>query len=40
MSFYGQLDSHSDDFMIGDCGMAYVFICFDCLETKSVIQFG
>jgi uncharacterized protein YwqG len=40
MSFYGQLDSLSDDFMIGDCGMVYVFVCFDCLETRSIIQFG
>ena len=38
MSFYAQLDSLNDEFCIGDCGMIYVFICFDCLETKSIIQ--
>lgn len=38
MSFYAQLDSLNDDYCIGDCGMIYVFICFDCLETKAIIQ--
>jgi uncharacterized protein YwqG len=38
MTFYGQLDSINDDYCIADCGMIYVFICFDCLETKSIIQ--
>lgn len=38
MSFYGQLDSLGDRFSIGDCGMIYVFLCWDCLETKSVLQ--
>ncbi len=40
MSFYGQLDSLNDDFNIGDCGMIYVFLCFDCLESKAVTQCG
>jgi len=26
------------DYMFGDVGMIYVFFCFDCCETKSVIQ--
>ncbi|SET02192.1 MULTISPECIES: DUF1963 domain-containing protein [unclassified Variovorax] len=39
MTFYAQLDSINDDYVIGDCGMVYVFICFDCLETKSILQF-
>lgn len=38
MSFYGQLDSINDDFQIADCGMIYVFLCFDCNETISIIQ--
>ncbi|HUX80201.1 MAG TPA: hypothetical protein VMW10_10740 [Alphaproteobacteria bacterium] len=38
MSFYGQLDSINDEFQIADCGMIYVFICFDCNETISIIQ--
>lgn len=38
MSFYAQLDSLNDEYCIGDCGMIYVFICFDCLETKAIIQ--
>lgn len=39
MSFYGQLDSIGDQYILADCGMVYVFVCFDCLETKSVLQF-
>jgi len=38
MSFYAQLDSINDDFQIGDCGMIYVFFCFDCNESASVVQ--
>ena len=38
MSFYGQLDSLNDEYCIGDCGMIYIFVCFDCLETKAIIQ--
>jgi hypothetical protein len=38
MQFYAQLDSINDEIIIADCGMVYVFLCFDCLETKSVIQ--
>ena len=38
MSFYAQLDSIGDAHNIGDCGMIYVFLCWDCLETKSVLQ--
>jgi uncharacterized protein YwqG len=38
MSFYAQLDSINDEFVLGDCGMIYVFVCFDCLTTKSVLQ--
>lgn len=38
MSFYAQLDSINDEFALGDCGMIYVFVCFDCFETKSILQ--
>lgn len=38
MIFYAQLDSINDDYVIADCGMIYVFICFDCNETRAVIQ--
>ncbi|WP_040786410.1 DUF1963 domain-containing protein [Massilia niastensis] len=38
MSFYAQLDSINDEFILGDCGMIYVFVCFDCPETKSILQ--
>lgn len=39
MTFYGQLDSINDEFVLADCGIIYVFVCFDCLETKSILQF-
>jgi hypothetical protein len=38
MSFYGQLDSIGDSICLADCGMIYIFVCPDCLETKSVLQ--
>jgi len=38
MTFYGQLDSIGDEYMIADCGLVYVFICFDCYTSTSVIQ--
>ncbi len=38
MSFYGQLDCIGDKIALGDCGMIYVFICFDCGETNTVVQ--
>lgn len=40
MTFYGQLDSVGDAMTIADVGMVYVFVCFDCYETKSVLQSG
>ena len=40
MTFYGQLDSVGDEMKIADVGMVYVFLCFDCYETKSVLQSG
>ena len=38
MTFYGQLDSINDDICIADCGMIYVFICFDCFKAISIVQ--
>ena len=38
MTFYGQLDSIGDEIVIADCGLIYVFICFDCYEAKAVVQ--
>jgi uncharacterized protein YwqG len=38
MTFYGQLDSINDEFCLADCGMIYVFVCFGCLETTTVLQ--
>jgi len=38
MTFYAQLDSINDDFCLADCGMIFVFVCFECFETKSVLQ--
>jgi hypothetical protein len=38
MTFYGQLDSIGDDYDLADCGLIYVFVCFDCFETKSILH--
>ena len=38
MTFYGQLDSVGDEVTIADAGMIYVFVCFDCYTTTSVLQ--
>lgn len=38
MSFYGQLDSIGDRHVIGDCGMIYVFFCFDCNHAEAKVQ--
>lgn len=38
MTLYAQLDSLGDEVCIADCGMIYVFICFDCITTKSILQ--
>ena len=29
MTFYGQFDSVNDDFVLADCGLVYVFVCFN-----------
>jgi hypothetical protein len=38
MTFYGQLDSVGDELCIADCGMIYVFLCFDCFEARAIVQ--
>ena len=38
MSFYAQLDSVGDGYWIADCGLVYVFLCFDCFESASFVQ--
>jgi hypothetical protein len=38
MSFYGQLDSINDDYVLADAGLILVFVCFDCFESISFIR--
>ncbi len=38
MTFYGQLDSINDDICIADCGIVYVFLCFDCYRAIAVVS--
>ena len=38
MTFYGQLDSIGDAVNLADCGMIYVFVCFDCYECQAILQ--
>ena len=38
MTFYAQLDSLNDAVVLGDVGMIYVFVCFDCLEVEAKLQ--
>jgi len=38
MNFYGQLDSINDEFMLGDVGVVYVFVCFYCVEAQVTVQ--
>jgi hypothetical protein len=38
MTFYGQLDSISDEFCIADCGLIYVFLCFGCFTSHSIVH--
>lgn len=33
MVFYAQLDSLNDEYCIADCGLLYVFVCFECVES-------
>jgi hypothetical protein len=36
MTFYGQLDSIDEHANIADCGMIYVFLCFDCFQADAI----
>ncbi len=38
MDFYAQLDSVGDKFCLADCGMIYVYVCWGCFESKSILQ--
>lgn len=38
MTFYGQLDSVSDEFCVADAGLVCVFVCFECNEVKGLIE--
>ena len=40
MSFYGQLDSINDDFVLADVGVVAVFVCFDCFEANAQVVSG
>lgn len=40
MTFLAQIDSMNDEFCIADCGMVYVFICFEDNDVASFIQSG
>jgi hypothetical protein len=40
MTFYAQLDSIGDNICLVDCGMIFVFVCFDCFSTRTVLQSG
>ncbi len=37
MTFYAQLDSLGDEFVIADCGLIHVFVCFDCVEVAALV---
>lgn len=37
MTFYGQLDSISDDVCLADAGVLMVFVCFDCFEAEAIV---
>ena len=38
MTFYGQLDSINDQYVLADVGLVFVFVCFGCYATESFIQ--
>ena len=40
MTFYAQLDSIGDSVVLADCGLIYVFVCFDCFTARAVLQSG
>jgi len=40
MTFYAQLDGVGDSFDLADCGLIYVFVCFNDFATTSILQAG
>ena len=38
MTFYAQLDGIGDEFALADCGLIYVFVCFNDFEVKAILQ--
>src|SRR4051794_30722207 len=38
MTFYGQLDSVSDEFALADAGLVYVFVCFNDFQAQAIVQ--
>lgn len=38
MTFYAQLDGIGDDIALADCGLVYVFVCFNDFEVKAILQ--
>ncbi len=38
MTFYGQLDSISDQICLADAGIVTVWVCFDCFEAEARIE--
>jgi hypothetical protein len=38
MTYYGQLDSIGDEITLADCGLLYVFVCFDDFTAAAVVQ--
>jgi len=40
MTFYAQLDSIGDAYNLADCGLIYVFVCFDCFCTQAILHSG
>lgn len=38
MTFYAQLDAVGDELALADCGLVYVFVCFDDFTAAALIQ--
>lgn len=38
MFFYGQLDSVNDKWMLMDCALIHVYMCFECMNPVAVIR--
>jgi uncharacterized protein YwqG len=38
MTFVGQVDSFSEEYMFGDMGLIYIFFCFTCSEAEAISQ--